>query len=126
MADGRNLIARATEAVERIRAIGRADDALLEPVLAAVLGETARNRFRAAALLAGLTGEFAEARAAVAALAADDRPHVRRRALRCLGRETPPAFAAEILRQGLADADPGVRMKAASVAGLLGLGPEAS
>jgi hypothetical protein len=121
MGEGRELIVSAAEAVERIRTVGRANGPLLEPILAAVLGETARNRFRAAALLAALTAEYPEARAAVAALAADARPHVRRRAMRCLGRETPPAFAAEVLRAGLADADPGVRIKAASVAGLLGL-----
>jgi hypothetical protein len=121
MSDGRELIGRAAEAVERIRTLGRADEALLEPVLAAVLGETARNRFRAAALLAALTAEYAEARAALATLAADARAHVRRRAMRCLGRDTPRTFAAEVLRAGLADPDPGVRMKAASVAGFLEL-----
>ena len=46
---------------------------------------------------------------------------VPRRALRCLGGVTPPAFAAEILRAGLTDADAGVRMKAESVAGFVGL-----
>jgi hypothetical protein len=51
MGEGRELIARAAEAVERIRTLGRADNSLLEPVLAAVLGETARNHFRAADLL---------------------------------------------------------------------------
>jgi hypothetical protein len=121
MSEGRELIARAAEAAQRIRGLGRADGSLLEPVLAAVLGETARNRFRAAALLGALTAEFAEARAEVAALAADPRGHVRRRAMRCLGRDTPRAFAAEVLRAGLADADPGVREKAASMAGFLGL-----
>jgi hypothetical protein len=121
MSEGRELIAKAADAVEQIRALGRAEGLLLEPVIAAVLGETWRNRFRAAALLAALTAEFAEARAAVAALAADARWHVRRRAMPCLGRDTPRSFAAEILRAGLADADRGVRMKAAQVAGFLGL-----
>jgi hypothetical protein len=119
--NGRELFGRAAEAVEQIRTLRRADGPLLEPVLAAVLGETARNRFRAAGMLATLTAEFADARAAVAALAADARAHVRRRAMRCLGHDTPRAFASQILQAGLVDADPGVRMKAASVAGLLGL-----
>jgi hypothetical protein len=121
MAEGRELIARAGEAVQRVRSLGRADGPLLEPVLAAVLKETARNRFRAAALLAGLTTEFAEARAAVSVLAADPRAHVRRRAMRCLGRDTPRTFAADILRAGQVDTDSAVRMKAASMAGFLGL-----
>jgi hypothetical protein len=122
MSEGRELIGRAAEAVERIRAVGRADAASLQPVLAAVLAETSRNRFRAATMLAALTAEYAEARAAVATLAADPRAHVRRRAMRCLGRDTPREFAAELLRKGLAALDPGARMKAASVAGFVGLG----
>jgi hypothetical protein len=122
MSEGRELIARAAEAVERIHALGRADAALLQPVVAAVLAETSRNRFRAATMLAALTAQYAEARTAVAALSADTRAHVRRRAMRCLGRDTPREFAAELLRKGLADLDPGVRMKAASVAGFVGLG----
>ena len=72
-------------------------------------------------MLGALTAEYAEARAAVATLAADTRAHVRRRAMRCLGRETPREFAAELLRKGLADLDPGVRIKATSVAGFVGL-----
>lgn len=89
--------------------------------MAAVLAETARNRFPAATLLAGLTAEYEEARAAVAGLAADARWHVRKRALRCLGRNTPPAFAVEVLRAALADENAEVRLKAASWAGFLGL-----
>ena len=115
------MIARAREAAQRIRSLGRADDPLLEPLLAAVLKETARNRFPVASLVAALTAEFSEVRAAVSALATDPRAHVRRRALRCLGRETPRAFAAEILGARLADTDPAVRMKAATMAGFLGL-----
>ena len=52
MGKGRELIARAAEAVQRIRSVGRADGPVLEPVLAAVLKETARNRFPAARDLA--------------------------------------------------------------------------
>jgi hypothetical protein len=115
------LIAEALAAAQRIRALGRADASLLEPIVAAVVQETARNRFPAAKLMADLTSEYAEARAAVKSLIVDARSHVRRRALRCLGGSSPPEFAAEILSAGLADADASVRMKAVSVAGLLGL-----
>jgi hypothetical protein len=115
------LIARAKEAVLRIRTFGRADGPLLELVLAAVLAETSRNRFPIAALVAALTAEFPEVRAAVSALAADPRAHVRRRALRCLGHDTPRAFAAEILGARLADTEKAVRMKAVTTAYFLQL-----
>jgi hypothetical protein len=121
MSEGRELIAMAADAVERIRTMGCADGPFLESVIAAVLGETARNRFKAAAQLAALTAEYGEARAAVAALAADVRWHVRRRAMRCLGHDAPRSFAAEILRAGLTDTDRGVRLKATEVAGFLRL-----
>jgi HEAT repeat protein len=119
--DAAGLIAEALEAAQLIRTLGRADATTLRPIVAAVLAETARNRFPAATLLAGLTAEYKEARAVVAGLASDARWHVRKRALRCLGRNTPTAFAVEILRAALADENAEVRLKAASWAGFLGL-----
>jgi hypothetical protein len=115
------LIAKAREAARLIRTLGRADATALEPIVAAVLAETARNRFPAATLLAGLTAEYEDARAAVAGLVADARWHVRKRAIRCLDRNTPQAFSVEVLRSALADENAEVMLKAASWAGYLGL-----
>jgi hypothetical protein len=115
------LIVEAREAERLIRALGRADAATLRPLVAAVLAETGRNRFPTATLLAELTAEYEDARAVVAGLAADPRCHVRVRALRCLGRNTPPAFAVEVVRAALADENAWVRLHAASRVHFLGI-----
>ncbi len=120
MPDSRELIAAAEIAAERIRELGQASDELLETVLIAVRAESARNRFPAATILGQLTVDFEPARAAVMRMASDKHWHVRRRAMRCLSRETPREFALEVLRIGLSDLDPGVQMKAESMAGFLG------
>jgi hypothetical protein len=116
MSDTRRLIDAAGAAAARIREMGRADASLLSTIVTAVRAETTRNRFRAAAILAELTRDYPEAREAVMRMTTADEWHLRRRAMQCIGRESPRPFAAEILRKGLFDDDRGVRDKAVSAA----------
>jgi hypothetical protein len=105
----------------RIRETGRAEAPYLDTIVTAVRAESARNRFRAAATLAGLTNDFPEARDAVRKMAMAGDWHLRRRALRCVGWDCPRLFAAEILRTALLDDHESVRVKAASLACFLQL-----
>jgi hypothetical protein len=116
MSGTRRLVDAAAAAAARIREMGQADAVLLDTIVTAVRTEAARNRFRAAAILAELTKDYPEAREAVVEMASADEWHLRRRAMRCIGRESPRPFAAEVLRNGLFDDDRGVRDKAVSVA----------
>ena len=106
----------AVAAAARIRETGRAEAPFLNSIVTAVHAESARNRFRAAATLAGLTNDFPEARDAVRMMATAGDWHLRRRALRCVSWDSPRLFAAEILRTGLLDDHESVRVKAASLA----------
>jgi len=60
-----------------------------------------------------LTGQFPEARDAVAKMAEDPKQHVRFNAILCVGDSTPASFKSKLLRQGLHDKSARVRSKAA-------------
>jgi hypothetical protein len=103
------FVDRARAAMERIGCGGELDDEALQAVVAGVIGEGGRSSHPIANLLAQLTGKYRAAREAVAALAADPRAHIRKRAMRCIERVTPRDFALKIIEAGLVDDDPLVR-----------------
>jgi hypothetical protein len=124
MVERSRLYQETMAAAARIRETGIADAQLINTLTNAVRiekGQARRRRFWAARLVAGLTKDHPAVREAVRALAKADAWHVRYRALRCLGPDTPPPFAEEILRAALHDAHPQVRYTAACVAGTLHL-----
>ena len=102
----------ARTAAERIGVSGELDEEALQAVVAGVVGEGGRSSHPIARLMSHLTGRFPAACAAVATLAADPRPHIRKRAMRCVGRDTPRDFALSIVEAGLADPDGLVRHSA--------------
>jgi len=101
------ILARA--AANRIGCSGELDDDALQAVVAGVIGEGGRSSHPIASLLAHFTGRFPAACAAVTTLAADPHPHIRRRAMRCVGPDTPREFALTIIEAGLVDQDDLVR-----------------
>jgi hypothetical protein len=102
-------VIRARAAVERLGISGELDNESLQEIVDGVIGEGGRSSHPIARLLAHLTGRFPAACGAVAALASDPRPHIRKRAMRCVGPDTPPDFALSIVENGLVDSDPLVR-----------------
>lgn len=112
-------VLRARAAAERIGDAEELDAEALQAVVAGVIGEGSRSSHPVANILAQWTEQFPVARDAVAQLAADPRPHIRKRALRCLSPRTPRDFSLALIEAGLADPDPLVRhaaQKAASYA----------
>jgi hypothetical protein len=113
------FVIRARAAAERIGCDGELDDEALLDVVAGVIGEGSRSSHPIAGLMAHWTGKYPAACEAVAKLAADSRPHIRKRAMRCVGPGMPRDQALKIIEAGLIDQDLLVRhaaMNAASYA----------
>jgi hypothetical protein len=97
----------------RIKRSGHVGKRELDPILRCAYSSRTWLFGTAAEILSDLTSRHQEARDAVRKMTADGQSRVRYTAVICLGRRTPRAFTAELLRKALRDKSSRVRGKAA-------------
>jgi HEAT repeats len=110
---------RAIVAFETVQESSSITPELLAPIVEAASSSRRPLYENATGFMGILTGEFAEAREAVKAMANDVRSHVRLNAILCLAKSTPHDLTVRLLQQGLQDKSANVRQKAADWAGRL-------